>query len=252
MDRPPRLSLAAGTLRPGTTAEAAIRLAAAAGFDAVGLRPTPGWSATDVARRAADAGISILDIEVARIGTTEDEDADWLVDWAVEVGAAHVLVVSDVLDPSATAAGLHRVAARCAGSPLRPVLEFMRFTGVPDLATARAAVEAVGGSCIGILVDALHLARAGGEPTDLADIPAARLPYFQVCDAPASGPADGDLASEARYRRLLPGDGRLPLGALVAALPGRPISVEVQSEVGWSEPPESWVRRVHQAAAQLG
>jgi sugar phosphate isomerase/epimerase len=98
---------------------------------------------------------------------------------------------------------------------------------VRTLPEALAIVMAADRPNGGILVDALHLARSGGQPDDLADVPPALLPYLQLADAPTDAP--DDLYEEAVHGRLLPGDGQLPLAALLAAVPGVPVSLELRS-----------------------
>ncbi len=68
-----------------------------------------------------------------------------------------------------------------------------------------------------ILVDALHVFRSGTPPQEFAALDPALLGPLQLCDAPATPPAD--LIAEARTRRLLPGAGELALPALIDALP---------------------------------
>ena len=66
-----------------------------------------------------------------------------------------------------------------------------------------------------------------GAPADLASVDRSLLPYAQVADAPRASPPAAELRAEARTRRLLPGEGDLPLRELIAALPpDAPLSVE--------------------------
>ena len=83
----------------------------------------------------------------------------------------------------------------------------------------------------GMAATALHLARSGGTPEDLIGLEPRLLPYLQIADALAE-PVDPSLAGlreEALHGRLLPGEGDLPLAALVAAVPDVPLSVEMRS-----------------------
>jgi len=227
--------------------------ATAAGFEAAGLRPEPGTSPSRIRRVVADTGVPVLDVEVVRIGTTTAAETDRLLDYAVEVGARYILVVSDLPDTAATAAELHRINQQARGTSVRPVLEFMRFTTVPDLPAALTLVREVGEPYVGILVDALHLARSGGSPAEVAAVDAAFRPYVQICDAPATGPSTTDaLAVEARHHRLLPGHGALPLAELLRAFAGGVVSVEVQSDSGWrSGSTGQWARQAFDAGRAL-
>jgi sugar phosphate isomerase/epimerase len=83
-----------------------------------------------------------------------------------------------------------------------------------------------------VLVDALHLSRSGGGPADVAAVPAERIAYVQLCDAPAKAPPFDRLVHEARNERLHAGEGALWLDALLDALPDDiAISVEVPRSI---------------------
>lgn len=229
--------MAAGTVRDVGRTDA-IRAAAGAGFRAVGLRfdiepPSP-TELRELSRLLDAEGCNVLDVEVVRLSPAWSEELERrLIDQAAAVGARHLLVVSDDSDRSRTIDGLRRVSRRCREAGLSAVLEFMRFTHPATLTEAALVAAEVGPDLGGLLVDALHLARSGSPPTELAVHPPQLFPYAQLCDAPPTAPAD-DLASlidEARYRRLLPGQGGLPLVELLAALPAEaPLSIEVQSD----------------------
>jgi sugar phosphate isomerase/epimerase len=101
-----------------------------------------------------------------------------------------------------------------------------------------------------VLVDALHLSRSGGVPEDLRALPHDVLRSVQLCDAPAARPATTDaLIKEARGGRLLPGEGDLPLGRLLAELPDHAVlSVEVPNS---GHPPELHARRAYEATRRI-
>jgi sugar phosphate isomerase/epimerase len=105
----------------------------------------------------------------------------------------------------------------------------MPWTSVRSLAEARLLVEAVNHPNGRILVDAIHLDRAGEGEADLAGVEPSRLAYFHLCDAPRERPADmATMLHQARTARLPPGEGGLDLSGMLAALPAdMPIGVEV-------------------------
>lgn len=260
------LSLAAGTVLDAGP-ERSIAAAAAAGFDAVGLRFTTPPSPADLrrlSRSLADGGLAVLDVEVVRLGgdPAVGVPVDVLVDAARALDAALLLVVSDLDDDERTAEELHAVCDRLGAGRLRAVLEPMAFTGVTTLEHAAAVIARAdppgrpgrpGRPGVRLLVDALHLARVGQEPADAA-AHAGQVGCLQLCDAPAAPPPGGvaGLAREARHDRLLPGDGALPLVDLVRALPGVPVSVEVQSDrLAATTSPEERARLAHDAAAAV-
>lgn len=221
----------------------AVRVAAATGYDRVGLRLLPAApgepdypALTDPAlQRAvraelAASGVGLGDLEIVRLGPAPD----WgligrLVDCAGELGGRNLLVAGDDPEPGRLAASFARLCALAAPCGLTADLEFMPWTQVPDLAAALAIVEAAGATNGGVLVDALHADRAGVTPAAVAALPRARLNYAQLCDGPV--PFDPDPAAlirVARGERLMPGRGGIDLVALVRALPeGLALSVEV-------------------------
>ncbi len=231
------LSLAAGIMPEATPAQL-IECAAASDFDFGGMwveRET--WTpATTRAIRAAarDAGVDLLDVEVAWImpGAPDPWLAE-LVDIAAELGARNLLVVSSDPDMAATAAKLQTLVTRAEGTGVRVNLEFGLFTEVKTLAMACSILDSIEGEAKALLVDTLHWARSGGTAAELAAIPHTWLSYCQPCDAPADPP---DLTNfdaiidDAINRRMPLGQGGLPLGAMVDALPASlPLAVEERS-----------------------
>lgn len=226
------IGLAAQTVT-GLTPARTVEVAAAAGFDMVGLTVDPAtWSDTDTrAVRAALAGSGLvaLDAEVIRIRSGFEADFARLLDIAGVIGIRHVIVVSFAEQRDVTRDTLARIAAHAATVNIRPVLEFGAFTRVPTL---QAAVDLASEAGVGVLADPMHLHRSGGVPADLIRLSPWLLPYAQLCDAgPALAYADAaDLLFEARESRHDIGEGVLPLADFVAALPsGTPLMNEVRS-----------------------
>ena len=231
------LSLASGVL-PDATPLQAVQAAAAAGFDAVGiwieLATWTQQTTRDVRRAVRDNGLRVLDAEVIWIRPgPADPDHLRAIDIAAEIGAANVLVVSSDPDLSATTEKFVRLCEHARFLPLGVALEFAAFTDVPDIGTAVAVLDRAAQPNQGLLVDALHLQRSGGQASVLRSLPSSWLSYAQLCDAPLTGPDASDRASiraEAVDGRLCPGAGALPLQDLIAELPaGLPMSVEVRS-----------------------
>ena len=241
------ISLASGVLPEFTPVQTA-RAAAESGFRAVGIWVEPEtWDAsvTREVRRIVDgAGLCVLDAEVIWIRPGPLDPAHRrIVDIAGEIGAANLLVVSSDADLDATAEKLAALVDHAASGGIRVSLEFGAFTQIKSLAMALDVLERTGRPAAGLLIDPLHLARTGGHPRDLAGVPALRLPYAQFCDAPAVGADVNDVQAiieEAVDRRLLPGEGDLPLVELVRVLPAAtPLSVELRSKPlreAWPDP----------------
>lgn len=225
-----------------TTPPELISAAAEAGFDHVGLRlcATPGVGTppyqADILRdsplrretlaRLRDLGVSVLDAEFLRFEPDAAEAVpEGFLETSALLGAREVLVMSMEPEERRTAERLAELCERARAYGLRVNLEFAAYTGVRSLSRAQ---EVVAGTDAGVLVDVVHFARSGGQPSDLQGVDPARLRYAQLCDVAAETPTtDAERIREARTGRLLPGDGVFPLGDLLAALPhDLPLSVE--------------------------
>lgn len=220
-----------------------IRLAAEVGYDRVGLRlirvtdTSPGYPlhqnpAALRATRAAldDTGLTVNDIEFVRL--TPDLDPHGLLpllEAGAALGARHVICAPydpDLSRLSDSLAALHALA-RPLG--LSCVLEFFPWTNVPDLASARAAVERTGADDVGILIDTLHFDRSGSALAELSALPPRRVPFLHLCDTAVHPPySTEDLLHAGRAERLPPGEGQIDLAAILARLPENlPIALEV-------------------------
>lgn len=231
------ISLAAGIMPEATPAQL-IEAAAASDFDFGGMwaeRET--WTPATtraIRRQARDAGVELLDLEVAWIMPgAPDPWLTELVEIAAEIGARNLLCVSSDPDMEATAAKLQAMVDRAQGTGVRVNLEFGIFTEVKTIHMARSVLEATEGEAKALLVDTLHWARSGGTAEDLAAIPREWLSYCQPCDAPAQGPDTrifDDIIDDAINRRMPLGQGGLPLTAMVDALPNHlPMAIEERS-----------------------
>lgn len=233
------ISLAAGIMPEATPAQL-IEAAAAGSFDFGGM-----WAESDtwtpattraVRRQAREAGVRLLDLEVAWI--KEGAPDPWLVelvDIAAELGAANLLCVSSDPDPEATAEKFQLMLDRAKGTDVRVNLEFGLFTEIKTIHHARAILEQVDGDAKALLVDTLHWTRSGGTAQDLAAIPREWLSYCQPCDAPGEPPdlSDDDAVIEdaVDHRRPL-GQGGLAVAAMIDALPDTlPMAIEERSKV---------------------
>jgi sugar phosphate isomerase/epimerase len=220
-----------------------IDVAAACGYDHVGIRllpATPGGMAyplmedqaslRETIARLDATGVTVADLEVVALKPdTEIAAFSAFFETGARLGARHILVAAydPVLDRFAD-----RFAGFCeAAAPygLTADLEFMPWTSVPDLATASRIVERVGKTNAGILVDALHFDRSRSSIGDIAKIPAGRLHYWQLCDAPAERPATTEeMMRVARTERMFPGEGGIDLVSLTSAMPADiAVSIEV-------------------------
>jgi sugar phosphate isomerase/epimerase len=222
--------LTALELAPAALASEAAR----AGFGFIGLRfiaatadgpayPTRvGTDAHRALKRVlAGEGVRLNDIEFVQLTSDIDVPAlGSLLEAAADLGAASVAASGDDADQSRLTAHFAALCDLAQPFGLRVDLEFMRWRAIGSLPQAEAIVRAADKPNGAILVDALHLGRSGGTPGDLISIPARYLRAAQICDAAAEVPAtEAAVIAEAREGRLPPGEGALPLGALLQSLP---------------------------------
>ena len=183
--------------------------------------------ATEVRQRLDDTGLIALDMEPIFV-TPDGDHGDRVIEAAATVGAQHLLVVSRGVDD---ARFIERFGELCDIAAVHGIgcsLEFMAFMSVRDLPQALAVLDAVDRPNANVLIDNLHLARTGGTVADVAAVAASRLPYAQLCDAPAAAP--DKLVVEALDTRLTLGDGELPVRELVDVVPPHTaLSLEIRS-----------------------
>jgi sugar phosphate isomerase/epimerase len=238
-----------------------VDAAAAAGFGAVGVRvwpaadepPYPMLGNTPMMRdtlaRMEATGVRVLDVEVLRLLPDSSHDhALRILDAGRQLGARGVLVICNDPDESRV---VDRIAAICdagAERDLRIAIEFMIFSSVKTLADAVRVMDRVAHPAGAVLIDSLHLQRAGGTPAEVAALPRHLLPYVQLCDAPFDPvlPPEDVALTEARTGRLFPGDGGLPLADLIAALPpDADLAVEAPVAALAGQPPAEIARQAY-------
>jgi sugar phosphate isomerase/epimerase len=174
---------------------------------------------------------------------------------SARLGAKNVLVMSAEPDEARTLERFGDLCDRAARYGLQVCLEFAIYTGVRTLAHAAQMVARSKRPNASVLVDALHFSRSGGLPAHIRDVDPALFRYAQICDASADMPGPTDtpaLIREARTGRLLPGEGVLPLGELVAALPaGVPLAIEAPCRATAELPAVERAKRAYQALSAL-
>jgi sugar phosphate isomerase/epimerase len=171
------------------------------------------------------AGLQVAVVEAATTWANADRAAaeaevSALVAAAERLGASTIMAVClepHVADVDAARRNLGVLVGLAGEVGARVCVEFLPWTGIPDLATAWDLVEPLGAGC-GIVLDTWHWVRQPGGPAPdvLARIPGERIGYVQVCDAAAEpGP---DPFAEAMTGRLLPGDGVVDFADLATRL----------------------------------
>jgi len=212
-----------------------ISVAAAAGYDFVGLRLIPpvgqplvhAIDVPEIEARLAATGQRVLDVEVFRL-SAETKVADFepaLAD-AGRLGASQLLAHGADADGSRLADNLGRLCDLAGTYGLAVNLEPMPWVDVSNVALAKRVLAAAGKKNAAMLIDPIHYFRAENRFEDLRGV---ACNYLQFCDARVERPADTkELIRQAREDRMLPGEGGLDLAGLMRALPQNlPISIEL-------------------------
>lgn len=264
------ISLAHLTLSFDLPPPEVVSAAAAAGFDAVGLRLNPARinlkqpqeaafpmlgdtpMLRDTLQRLADSGLQVLDIEMLTL-RAETRIAEFLpvLEAGARLGAKRVMTCGHDPDEARVTALFAELCDAAAGFGLGVDIEFMPWLGVGTLTQAERVVTAAARPNGGILIDALHLHRSGARPADVAAIAPRHIHHMQLCDGPLAPPATAsEIADESRFNRRFPGEGELDLPALLAALPPD-IPVSVEAPVRATMSPEERARRALEAAQRV-
>lgn len=220
-----------------------VSCAREAGYDAIGLRVLPATPtevqhaivgdtplARETARRIAETGMPVLDIEIFRLKPdTTIGDYRAALETGARFGAREALVAGNDPDEARLTASFAAFCELAGEYGIAANLEPMPWTDVRTFAQGARIVAAAGKDNAGVLIDPIHFDRAACVPADIAAAPATRLRYMQLCDAPAQRPADAEtLLHQARAERLMPGDGGLDLVAILRAVPRDvPLSLEI-------------------------
>jgi sugar phosphate isomerase/epimerase len=222
----------------------------------------PDWSLRDDAalRRSFIAALQEHDVRISqaegflvRSGAEVSSLAGDL-DLVAEMGALGVGTVGMEPDQRRALDEFALLAEMAGARGLAVHLEFVPGLTVSDLASALAIIEQVGQPHFRVMIDAMHFFRSGGTIAQLSAVDPAKIGYVQLCDVPLE-PAQDNYMAEAMTARCIPGEGELPLAALISALPADiPIGLEVPnvaatSETGWQD---TRLRRAVSAARALG
>lgn len=214
--------------------ESIARATANAGFSGVSLwafhhmaATAGGMSDADVKAMHTDLGLSVPVVEALigwEGGDTAAIDAQCVgtLDLAALYGAKTVAGV--VMSPSlesfdAAVSGFAYLAERAAERGLAVCVEWLPWSGLPDLKSAWRLVQATGQANVGLVVDTWHWLRqpGGPDPETLRGIPGPRIHCVQLGDA-AAEPSGEHPMTETMTRRRLPGEGDVDFAELFAVL----------------------------------
>jgi sugar phosphate isomerase/epimerase len=247
----PPIGLCWGTVNQADFAEL-IEAAARHGFPTISIAPNlyhdalaAGLSAAGLRRRLADAGVRVRVIDGVSTGMPglpsdpipyrgrwmERYDAATCIEVADAVGAPFVNVSHYRGEPTpleviaTAAAAASRLAAE---RGIGIALEFIPDSGIPDLAAGRAVAEMSGEPNCTVLLDTWHLARTGGTADDVRALPPGIIGAFQLADRIEPEPGAPYVPMSGR---TLPGEGELPLDAIVATVLANNPAVTIELEV---------------------
>jgi hypothetical protein len=210
---------------------ALVDAGSAGGFDAIGLRVVPPLP-TDaivpvvgdatmqrrIKERLAETGLGILDIEAVWLQPhTNVEALRPALEVGVDLGARYVLSVGFDEDRARLVDNFGAFCALAQDCGLRTMLEFIPFSSVTSLKDAHDLLLAARPTNAGLLVDALHLSRSGGNPRDIAYDPWPVLLYPSL--RRPEGSCLRDQLRGSAGRRSYPGEGQLWLDAFWTPFP---------------------------------
>ncbi|CAN5498123.1 dehydroshikimate dehydratase QsuB [soil metagenome] len=153
---------------------------------------------------------------------------------ARRLGIDTVLVCSNVgtatVDSDEVSAGqLRRIGDIAQGYGIRIAFEALawgRF--IDDYRRSWRVVELVDHPAVGLCLDSFHVLSRGHDPAAIEQIPATKIFFLQLADAPA---LTMDVLSWSRHHRLFPGEGSFDLPAFVSHVLATgydgPLSLEV-------------------------
>lgn len=213
-----------------------VQVAAEAGYAGIGLRAENYWQALDAGLDDATMleilhrqGVTVREVEYVT-GWGTDRDADQREKERTVFAMARVFGVRHVnaglLQHVPVDVATGAFAELCGrAEELVVALEFMPYSGVPDLRTAWHVVEAAGCANGALLIDSWHWSRSGTDVDDLEPVPADRVVAVQLADV-AEHPMT-PLRVESLGHRLPPGQGFGDVVGMVDALVAKDVAPAV-------------------------
>jgi 2-keto-myo-inositol isomerase len=211
----------------GMDADAVIDLVKKSGLPVacVGVEHGWMWAEGDVRRRLLRVFAEQCE-RAARLGCTTMMSP-------VDVGAGDVKTAAGSVREVGDIAGRHGV---------RLAVEFNSQAGqLNRLDRLREVLAQAAHPQCDLLIDAYHLTRSGGTPSDVATLAAGEIGYVQFSDVPATGLEPGKALN-----RLPPGHGVVPFKeffrAVAAAGYRGYVSYEAPNPAAWARPPAEVAR----------
>jgi sugar phosphate isomerase/epimerase len=251
------LALSPPTL-PDTPPIEYVEAAAAAGYEAVGLRlaRSPLFPFHPVVGNAplirelklvlASSGLTVLDVLSFYLQPTTDLDSFAAsLELGAELGGRYALVAGDDPDWARLRDNMGRFCDLAARFGVAAAVEFAVIRPLATLSQALRLFSELGRKNAVICLDPLNFVRGGGSAALLRGLEPRLFPYAQISDG-VLDPGEPDLTKLGRMspnQRRLPGDGTLPLRDILDALPaGLPLSVEIPMPKTVRLSPREWAR----------
>lgn len=268
------LILCSGSL-PHAGFEEMVRVASRAGFEGITVWPRDyrgalesGLEPADLRALLADHGIAVADLDPLLTwlppsvggwvdpGPYADATERDFFEMAEVLSAQSVNVAQgfgDWLDLDGAAEAFAGLCDRAWEFGLLVTVEFLPWSGIPDVSTAYDLVSRAGRPNGRVLVDVWHFFRGPSTLDQLAALPASAVGSVQLDDAPAE-PAP-DLVVETMEARLIPGEGDAPVLEILRTLDrmgaDAPIGVEVFSKALQARPAQEVADELARAARDV-
>lgn len=251
------IALAPTTL-PNSPPMEYLAAASTAGYQAVGVRlnRSPGLpfhpvigDATlmrDIERFVSTSGVAVLDLYSFYLQSdTRLEPFEAALEFGAALGAKYVMVMGDDPDWTRMRDNLARFCEMAMPFGLTAVLEFAITRPLATLQQTTRLIAESGRSNAAVCLDPLNMLRGTGGPELLVGLDPRLFPYAQITDG-VLGPGEPDL-ERARQNgpnvRRLPGEGDVPLGKFLDALPaGIPLSLEAPPPDRTDRTAADWAR----------
>ena len=234
-----------------------IAATAAAGYDGIGLRVhrSPGLPfhpmvgnavlIAEMKSRIADAGLEVFDLYSFYLQPDTDVASFApAMELGASFGARYATVMGADEDWSRQRDNFVRTCDLAAQFDLTCSLEFAVIRPLATLPQTLALIDEARRDAV-ICIDPLHLARSGGSPADVKALDTKYFPYAQISD----GILDPGEPNPALFGKLglgtraMPGEGKLPLRELLAALPRDiPLSVELPHSLAKGASAHVWAK----------
>ncbi len=129
------------------------------------------------------------------------------------------VVMATEIDFEAATRGLSELARMGHERGLDVCIEWLPWTGLPDLRSAWKLIQAADAENLGLVIDGWHWLRQPGGPDGetLRSIPGERIHCVQMDDTTSTGSGD-DPMMESMTNRLLPGEGDVDWSELLGIL----------------------------------